>query len=104
MTAPSPKHSGGHVDTGNRRMISHIGCEDGCGYVRQFLSETFAMQVQSTATLWSSYKTVINVLVGGGAWDDDTDSGPFFRNGGHSRTFTSDKLGARGKSRPRHFF
>ncbi len=27
--APSLKTSGGHVDTNNRRMISHIGCEDG---------------------------------------------------------------------------
>ncbi len=34
--APSPKTSGGHVDTNNRRMISHIGCEDGCGYVWQY--------------------------------------------------------------------
>ncbi|WP_051101756.1 hypothetical protein [Bartonella vinsonii] len=43
--APLPKHSGGYVDTDNRRMISHIDCEDGCGYVWQFLSGVFAMQV-----------------------------------------------------------
>ncbi|WP_210199636.1 hypothetical protein [Bartonella tribocorum] len=31
--APSPKHSGGYKNTNNIRMISHIGCEEGCGYV-----------------------------------------------------------------------
>lgn len=39
--APSPKTSGGHVDTANRRMISHIGCEEGCGYVWQFYRARF---------------------------------------------------------------
>ncbi|MGF7157596.1 hypothetical protein [Bartonella heixiaziensis] len=101
--APTLKHSGGHVDTANRRMISHIGCEDGCGYLCQFLSGAFAMQIQSSSTLWSSFKTEINVLVGGGTWQDDTNSGPFFRNGLYSRTSSDEKLGARGCSQPRRF-
>ncbi|WP_185913548.1 hypothetical protein [Bartonella massiliensis] len=49
--APSPKISGGHVDTAKRCMISHIGCEGGCGYVWQFLSGTFPMQITNRSSL-----------------------------------------------------
>ncbi|EJF87860.1 hypothetical protein ME1_00824, partial [Bartonella vinsonii subsp. arupensis OK-94-513] len=97
--APSSKHSGGHVDTANRRMISHIGCEDGCGYVWQYLSGIFAMQVQSTSTLWTSYKTEMNVLVGGGSWSNDGQSSASLR-GVLSRGSRSEEVGARGCSRP----
>lgn len=102
-SAPTLKTSGGHVDTGNRRMISHIGCEDGCGYVWQFLSGTFAMQIQSSSTLWTSFTTALNVVCGGGSWEDTTKSGSFYRNGSNSRSFSDEKYGARGCSRPRRF-
>ncbi len=55
--APTPKHSGGHRDTANRRMISHIGCEDGCGYLAQFLSGTFLMQTPYTFSGRTNFKT-----------------------------------------------
>ncbi|WP_273755323.1 hypothetical protein [Bartonella sp. MM73XJBT.G] len=84
-------------------MISHIGCEDGCGYLLQFLSGTFAMQIQSSSTLWTSFTTELNVLSGGGSWEDITKSGSFYRNGLHSRSTSDEKLGTRGCSRPRHF-
>ncbi len=100
--APSPKKSGGHVDTANRRMISHIGCEDGCGYLLQFLSETFLVQ-SPLASGGSSFRTTMNVLVGGGNWQQGSYSGPFFRNGQYSRGVKDDKLGARGCSGPRCF-
>ena len=31
--------TGGHVDTANRRMISHYGLEDCCGFMRQITRE-----------------------------------------------------------------
>ncbi|WP_342753059.1 alanine-zipper protein, partial [Bartonella sp. ML69XJBT] len=101
--APTPKKSGGHKDTANRRMISHIGCEDGCGYLAQFLSGTFLMQTPYTFAGRTNFKTTMNALLGGGNWQHGTDSGPFFRNGQYSRGFKDAKLGARGCSRPHHF-
>ncbi|WP_375617378.1 MULTISPECIES: hypothetical protein [unclassified Bartonella] len=101
--APSPKSSGGHVDTANRRMISHIGCEDGCGYVSQFLSETFPIQVPSIAAGRTAFRTDMNVLVGGGLWSGGVSNGSFFRSGQYSRSFKGEMLGARGCSRPRDF-
>ena len=34
-----PVTTGGHVDTASRRMVSHIGCEDCCGAMWQWLSD-----------------------------------------------------------------
>ncbi|WP_375609860.1 MULTISPECIES: hypothetical protein, partial [unclassified Bartonella] len=98
--APTPKKTGGYKDTGNRRMISHIGCEDGCGYVWQYLSETFPAQ---TSISGGSIKSSMNVLIGGGSWQQGFYSGPFYRNGQYSRGFKDDKIGARGCSHPRYF-
>ncbi|UNE55082.1 hypothetical protein [Bartonella machadoae] len=101
--APSPKHSGGHVDTANRRMISYIGCEDGCGYVWQFLLATFPMQIPSTIAGRVTFRTVMNVLAGGGSWGGGVGNGVFIRSSNYSRSFKDEIVGARGCSRPRHF-
>ncbi|PIT67902.1 hypothetical protein CER18_09195 [Bartonella tribocorum] len=101
--SPSPKISGGHVDTANRRMISHIGCEEGCGYSWQFLSGTFPMQTQSSVALWSSSsKTEMYVLLGGGGFNNEEENGRFGRTT-IKVTDTNEHICARGCSRPRHF-
>ncbi|MBX4335693.1 hypothetical protein K3248_07920 [Candidatus Bartonella raoultii] len=96
--APTPAHSGGHKDTQERRMISHIGCEDGYGYVSQYLSEFFPVPNQSDPS-----KSDMHVLIGGGSWQDGAECGSFFRQSVHSRNFTDEKVGARGCCRPRRF-
>ncbi|PIT67859.1 hypothetical protein CER18_09335 [Bartonella tribocorum] len=101
--APTPKSSGGHVDTANRRMISHIGCEDGCGYVSQFLSETFQVQIPSVAAGRTTFRAEMNVLVGGGIWSGGVSNGSLFRSGQYSRSFKGEMLGSRGCSRLRRF-
>ncbi|MCZ2159292.1 hypothetical protein NPX99_08595, partial [Bartonella sp. 220] len=101
--APPQKHSGGHVDTANKRMISHIGCEDGCGYVWQFLSGTFPMQTAYTLAGRTAFKTVMNVLVGGGSFGHGSNFGATVRSADYGRTLRSDQLGARGCSRPRRY-
>ncbi|QEE08719.1 hypothetical protein D1093_03490 [Bartonella kosoyi] len=96
--APSPKTSGGHVDTANRRMISHIGCEEGCGYVWQFLSGTFPMQITNRGQA----RLEMRWLSGGGGWSHGVDSGCFARST-ISSARGNEQLCARGCSRPRHF-
>ncbi|EJF95865.1 hypothetical protein MEE_01102 [Bartonella elizabethae F9251 = ATCC 49927] len=83
--APSPKTSGGHVDTANRRMISYIGCEDGCGYVWQFLSGCYPVTKWHTGEQSSSLRVDVNVMLGGGDWSGDASNGEFARNFAHSR-------------------
>ncbi|WP_273757323.1 hypothetical protein [Bartonella sp. MM73XJBT] len=83
-------------------MISHIGCEDGCGYVSQFLLGTFSVPLP-TSRVGATLKTTLNALVGGGHWQQGSLSGPFYRSGQNTRTLKSDKLGARGCSRPRRY-
>ncbi|VEJ46066.1 hypothetical protein [Bartonella vinsonii] len=101
--SPSPKHSGGHVDTADRRMISHIGCEDGCGYIWQFLAGTFPMQIASVVAGRNAFRVSMNVLVGGGSWSHDPNCGAYIRSANHGRTLKSDQVGARGCSRPRRY-
>ncbi|WP_375634349.1 MULTISPECIES: hypothetical protein [unclassified Bartonella] len=81
--APSPKTSGGHVDTENRRMISYIGCEDGCGYVWQFLSGCYPVTKWHTGEQGSSLRVDVNVMLGGGDWSGDASNGEFARNFAH---------------------
>ncbi len=94
---PTSKVSGGYKDTANRRMISHIGCEDGCGYVWQFLSGTFPIPISRTQNTFE-----MRALLGGGSWSNTTDNGRFTRaamivNGGN------EQVAARGCSHTRHF-
>ncbi|WP_375646761.1 hypothetical protein [Bartonella sp. TT29SHDZB] len=101
--APSPKTSGGHVDTNNRRMISYIGCEDGCGYVWQFLSGCYPVTKWHTGEQGSSLRVDVNVMLGGGDWSGDASNGEFARNFAHSRYVEDEKIGARGCSDPLYY-
>ncbi|WP_375685499.1 hypothetical protein [Bartonella sp. TT110JLCBS] len=101
--APSSKTSGGHVDTNNRRMISHIGCEDGCGYVWQYLSGCYPVTKWHTGEQGSSLRVDINVMLGGGDWSGDASNGEFARNFAHSRYVEDEKIGARGCSEPLYY-
>ncbi|UNF29899.1 hypothetical protein MNL13_03885 [Bartonella krasnovii] len=92
--SPSPKHSGGHKDTANRRMISYIGCEDGCGYIWQFLSGSIFFSTEGNAGT--------KAMVAGGSWNNEEESHRFSRgsiaiNGGN------EQVSARGCSRSRRF-
>ncbi|WP_273758731.1 hypothetical protein [Bartonella sp. AU55XJBT] len=98
--APSPKTSGGHIDTASRRMISHIGCEDGCGYVWQFLSGCYPVTKWHTGEQGSSLRVDINVMLGGGDWADGSNNDYLVRNFAHSRYEEDEKIGARGCSEP----
>ncbi len=100
--APSPKTAGGHVDTSNRRMISHIGCEEGCGYLFQYLSGGFPMHTATRIAGRDQIQTQMSVLVAGGSWSNDGSSGCFTRLSRNMNSF-SEQLGARGCSRPRCF-
>jgi len=44
-----PVTTGGHSDTGARRMISNIGCEDCAGALNQWLSDQSAMYDDAVA-------------------------------------------------------
>nr|WP_254493657.1 hypothetical protein [Bartonella sp. B1099] len=92
--APSPKYSGGHRDTANRRMISHIGCEDGCGYMWQFLSGSIFFSTADNVDL--------KAMVAGGTWNIEGDSHRFGR-GYISINAANEQVSARGCSRSRRF-
>ncbi|WP_139413128.1 alanine-zipper protein [Bartonella mastomydis] len=100
---PSPKTSGGHVDTDNRRMISDIGCEDGCGYVWQFLSGCYPVTKWHTAEQGSSLRVDINVMLGGGDWSGGSNNHHLARNFAYSRYDKDEKIGARGCSEPFYY-
>ncbi len=101
--APSPKTSGGHVDTNNRRMISYIGCEDGCGYVWQYLSGCYPVTKWHTGEQGSSLRVDINVMLGGGDWTGGSNNDHLVRNFAHSRYVEDEKIGARGCSEPLYY-
>lgn len=104
-----PVTTGGHLDTGSRRMISNIGCEDCCGALQQWLITSSARLDDGTAGDWydlpggkgSFYtygdnKFSNTQLLAGGAWNNATYCGSRSRyaNGYRWAAGTSD--GARG--------
>ncbi|WP_375632354.1 hypothetical protein [Bartonella sp. AA74HLJMH] len=100
--APSPKTSGGHVDTNNIRMISHIGCEDGCGYVWQFVRDVCFMQTVTGTSPNVQFKKDMYALLAGGDWSDTMNINPHLR-AVIIRNAIYESAGARGCSYPRHF-
>lgn len=80
-----PVTTGGHVDTGSRRMISNWGLEDCCGALWQWLQ---------------SLTTHPNVLFAGGDWGCGADCGSRFRNAAYARSFTASTIGGRALSDP----
>lgn len=62
-----PVTTGGHVDTASRRMISHIGCEDCCGAMWQWLrTQSFRCDPDGSVQAASKTITVYHVASPGG--------------------------------------
>lgn len=104
--APNPKTAGAHKDTASRRMISNIGCEEGCGYLWQWLATTSAAGGSNWAGQSGNkgdYYGGCYALRAGGAWGDSTHCGSRCRNASHSRADADASFGGRGRSRPRNF-
>lgn len=102
--SPVPKTAGGHSDTADRRMISNIGVEEGCGFLWQWLASTSASGGSSWATIKGSKGNVYgscHVLVAGGKWADGAHCGSRSRDTHYGRVTADAGIGGRGRSRPR---
>ena len=104
--APSPKTSGGHVDTAGKRMISGYFVEECCGYLWQWLDEIgFNGQGNWTGygdedTRGSSYGMPY-ILAAGGAWIDSSNCGSRSRICDKARSYVTAYNGGRGVSLPK---
>ena len=71
-----PVTTGGHVDTAGRRMISHIGCEDCCGAMWQWLrDQSFRVEgshthIENTAPVYTQNATTNATDLAAWAWYD----------------------------------
>ena len=107
-----PGTTGGHVDTGNRRMISNYGIEDCCGFLWQWVSDI----VSYDGSTWS-YDSVWNESVDGttkygqayyhvkrgkvgGSWSNGTNCGSRSNHFGEYPSVVNAAYGARGVSDP----
>jgi hypothetical protein len=113
-----PVTTGGHSDTAARRMISNIGCEDCCGVVWQWLTESAAEYVGETShygnlpggkgSIHTSFKAdpgttevdnsdvgMETKLLAGGHWSNATFCGSQSRHAHYSRWYTNTTFGAR---------
>ena len=105
-------NTGGHVDTGNRRMISDYGIEDCCGFLWQWVSDI----VSYDGSTWS-YDSVWNESVDGttkygqayyhvkrgkvgGSWSNGTNCGSRSNHFGEYPSVVNAAYGARGVSDP----
>lgn len=105
--APSPKTSGGHVDTASRRMISNYGIEECCGYLWQWLDES----APTGGSSWSNYDSLsgdkgqvygsIYALLAGGHWGNGASCGSRSRSAAYVRSTASAVIGGRGVSSPK---
>ena len=104
--APSPKTSGGHLDTASRRMISNYGLEECCGYLWQWIDNPSANGGSGYAVhdaiagakgqlYGSSY-----ALLAGGDWSSGSDCGSRCRYGDLPRSSACANVGGRGVSEP----
>ena len=99
--AANPETTGGHVDSGGRRMISNYGLEDCCGALWQWLDE----QGPAGGSSWSStdggkgcvYGNVYALLAGGNR-SNSTNCGSRCRHGSYSRLDASSVIGCRGRA------
>ena len=98
-----PVTTGGHVDTGERRMISFIGCEDCCGALWQWLEEVSA----NGSSDWSTYDGQADfggtygasyAVMAGAYWCDSRSSGSRARFGDSARSTVDATFGGRGAS------
>ena len=101
---PSPKTSGGHVDTASRRMVSNYGVEECCGYLQQWLNES----APTGGSSWSNYDSLsgdkgqvygsIYALLAGGTWTHGASCGSRCRHADHVRSAAHEHAGGRGAS------
>ena len=103
--SPSPKTTGGHLDTASKRMISGYFIEECCGYLWQWLDgcsanggsgfTTYDGEATRGQTYGNSY-----CLLAGGAWDHSTSCGSRSRTANNVRSSVGAVPGGRGVSRP----
>lgn len=96
--------TGGHVDTKGRRMVSAIGCEDMCGLVWQFLSDTGPTgssgfnTYDGQAAMGQTYGAWF-ALLGGGYWNVAGSCGSRARDASRAVSYGPASFGGRGASR-----
>jgi hypothetical protein len=105
-----PVTTGGHVDTGSRRMISNWGLEDCCGALWQWLIDQSSMYSAAGAgyydlpgakgSLYRPANTEDVKLLAGGAWSDGATCGSRARGAYYSRWNAHSVIGGRALSDP----
>lgn len=104
--APSPKTSGGHLDTASKRMISGYFIEECCGYLWQWLDElgptggSSFVSYGDEVTRGKSYGMPY-CLRAGGPWTASSSCGSRSRSASSVRSFVSASYGGRGVSLPK---
>jgi len=104
-----PVTTGGHSDTAGRRMISHIGCEDCCGAMDQWLRDTSAAYDNAIVAGWlalagnkGDFYLPIDTneikLRAGGDWHSAANCGSRCRAANDGRVDAATTLGGRGRS------
>ena len=103
--------TGGHTDTGGRRMISDIGCEDCCGFLDQWsrdrggpygaASWTNDYDANDDADIKGSGYNMPNCELLGGHWNNSSDCGSRFSIWSNGPLYLSASNGARGLAEPR---
>jgi hypothetical protein len=99
--APTPKTSGGHLDTASRRMVSNYGLEECCGFLWQWLDHPSANGGSGWSALPGSkgqlYGSSYGMLAGG-HWYDGASCGSRSRDANAGVGTLSASLGGRGRS------
>lgn len=97
---PNPDTTGGRNDTGGRRMISNIGCEEMCGLQWQHLDPTYS----AGGSGWNgqngdegSFYGSCMVLRAGGLWSESSYCGSRCRAANSSLSRSNVDSGARGR-------
>ena len=96
--------TGGHVDTGSRRMISFLGIEDMCGGVWQWLRNVSANNSQDSSNYdgvgnFGQTYGLSNALLAGGYLGNGVSCGSRARDAITARSSVSPAVGGRGVSR-----
>jgi len=105
--SPTPKTSGGHLDTASRRMVSNYGIEEGCGFLYQWLDHPSA----NGGTGYTNHDAIAGAkgqlygasyaMLAGGDWDRGASCGSRFRNANSGRATAYASVGGRGRSWPK---
>lgn len=96
----APPLAGGHKTSSGVRMISYIGCEEGCGYVWQFLRDLTTATMSGFRGGWEQFRCVL----GGGSHSTPlTAIGRYHRDASLVRGAAKlANVGSRGGSVPRY--